>query len=140
MATFVLQVSGHGEDQGKGEYPVAKNWEYKFFVKMGEVLDYPKSEDIYKELAANNLPAVNKRVVHTYFEGGEIDNYAIWDLKDSNYVSGVLQAGSTQSVVDISGTTEHKPIYLANLLALAVEALNINVGRDTVTVYFNACR
>jgi hypothetical protein len=140
MATFTLQVSGHGEDQNRGEFPVAENWQFNFFVKMGEILDYPTSEAIYQELAANNLAAVNKRVKNIYFAGQDIVNYAMWDLADSNYVSGVLQVGSTVAVVDIDGTTQQNPIMLSNLLALAVEALDINVGVDTVIVYFNACR
>jgi len=140
MATFNLQVSGHGEDQKLGEFPIANNWEFKFFVAMGQTLDYPTSEAIYKELAANNLAAVNKRVRQTYFEGADIVNYAMWDLKDANYVSGVLLAGSKVPVVDIKRTTQQNPIKLSNLLALAVETLHIKVGVDTVTVYFNACR
>lgn len=140
MATFNLQVSGHGEDQNRGSFPVADNWQFKFFVAMGETLDYPTSELIYQELVANNLAAVNKRVRQTYFEGADIVNYAMWDLQDPNYVSGVLQAGSNVPVVDIHGTTRQQPIMLSNLLALAVEALRIRVGVDTVNVYFNACR
>jgi hypothetical protein len=140
MATFNLQVSGHGEDQQAGTFPAATNWEFKFFVAMGQVLDYPTSELIYQELLANNLNAVNRRVRQTYFEGAEITNYAMWDLEDPNYVSGVLVAGSGNPVVDIAGTTQQNPITLTNMLALAVEALGINVGVDTVTVYFNACR
>jgi hypothetical protein len=140
MTTFNLQVSGHGEDQKLGTFPIAKNWQFKFFVKMGEALDYPTSEAIYQELVANDLAAVNKRVKNTYFEGTDIVNYAMWDLQDPNYVSGVLVAGSDVAVVDIDGTTQQQPIKLSNLLALAVEELGINVGVDTVTVYFNACR
>ena len=140
MATFNLQVSGHGEDQTLGSFPAAKNWQFKFFVAMGETLDYPTSELIYEELVANDLAAVNKRVRQTYFEGADIVNYAMWDLRDKNYVSGVLQAGSNIPVVDIIGTTRQRPIKLTNLLALAVETLRIKVGVDTVNVYFNACR
>jgi hypothetical protein len=120
MANFILQVSGHGQDQGTGTFPVAEKWQINFFVKMGEVLDYATSELIYQELAQNNLQAVNTRVVHTYFAG--------------------LQAGSTDLVVSIKGTTQQQPISLTNLLAIAVETLGIKVGTDTVTVYFNACR
>jgi len=139
-ATFTLQVSGHGEDQDNGTFPIANNWEFKFFVAMGEILDDPTSELIYQELAANDLTAVNKRVRQTYFEGNDVVDYAMWDLQNANYVSGVLKAGSNQSVVDIDGTTQQNPILLSNLLALAVEELGINVGVDTVIVYFNACR
>jgi hypothetical protein len=140
MATYYLEVSAHGENQGADRFPVAKKWEYKFFVPMGKVLDYPTSEEIYREFAANDLNAVNARVVNTYFEGAQIDNYALWDLQDPSYVSGVLQAGSTVPVVNIAGVTHANPIPLSGLLALAVEALKINVGTDTVYVYFNACR
>jgi len=140
MATFTLQVSGHGEDQGKGSFPIANHWEFKFFVAMGQTLDYPTSVLIYQELAANNLAAVNKRVRQTYFEGNDVVNYAMWDLQDPNYVSGVLKAGENVPVVDIKGITRQKPILLSNLLTLAVETLKIKVGVDTVIVYFNACR
>jgi hypothetical protein len=140
MATYILQVSGHGEDQGRGRFPVAKNMRYKFFVPMGQVLDYPTSEEIYEDFVANDLPAVDAKVTNTYFEGALIDDYVLWDLQDPNYVSGVLQAGSTDPVVDIEGVTYQQPVTLTNLLALATMKLGIRVGIDNVTVYFNACR
>lgn len=140
MATYILQVSGHGGDQGRGKFPVAPNMKYKFFVPMGEVLDYPTSEQIYQDFVANDLPAVDAQVQNTYFEGAMIDDYVLWDLQDPNYASGVLQAGSADPVIDIEGVTEQQPVTLTNLMALATMRLGIRVGIDNVTVYFNACR
>lgn len=140
MPTFILQVVGHGQDQGKGTFPASPEWKFKFFVQMGQILDDAIADQIYIEMEANNLDSVNHRVLQTYFEGADIVNYAIWDLDDANYTSGILLPGSTDAVVDIRGTTEQDPIFLVNLLALAVETLEINVGVDEVIVYFNACR
>ncbi|WP_028534562.1 putative adhesin [Paludibacterium yongneupense] len=140
MAKFVLQVSGHAQVRDKVPFPVAGKWRFMFFVRQGEELDYPTSEKIYAELAASQFTKVDSRVVETYSTGDNIDDYVLWDLEDARYVSGVLLAGSTQAVVDIAGTTEQKSITLSNLLTLAIEQLNIEVGKDDVTVYFNACR
>lgn len=113
---------------------------YKFFVRMGEVLPYPLSIEIYDEMAQDNMSAVDAKVINTYFEGAKMDQYAVWDLGDPAYVSGVLLAGSTDPIVDIAGVTQSEPIMLTNLMALAVEHLDFNSESDTMTIYFNACR
>ena len=141
MATYVLQISAHAEPPASGgTFPIAKDWQFKFFVSAGQELPYGASEDIYKELCAGDVAAADQRVKHTYFPGSPVTDYALWSLKDARYVSGVLKVGESTAVVDIGDVERSAPISLSNLLTLAIEDLGIDVGRDKVTVYFNACR
>ena len=125
MTTFNLQVSAHGS-LNTTSFPAAHEWQYKFFCRMGEVLDWDKSVEIYNYLNSNNIAQANAMVVHNYFADAEINDYYLWDLNDSSYVSGILQAGSTNAVVDITGYTEGKPTTLSTLIAMAVDRLGIN--------------
>ncbi|MDJ0715584.1 MAG: hypothetical protein QNJ54_15365 [Prochloraceae cyanobacterium] len=34
MEKYILQVSGHGGDQGGNKFPVADKWQYKFFSQV----------------------------------------------------------------------------------------------------------
>lgn len=140
MARFVLQVSGHAEVQTTATFPVGSRWTFNFFVYQGQALDYGQSEDIYKELAALQFSKVDGQVVEQCGSGASIDDYSVWDLADSRYVSGVLVAGATTATIDISGTTENRPVSLSLLLQQAVAKLGIKDGEDEVVVYFNACR
>lgn len=141
MTEYALQISCHASvPHDGGSFPVAEGWQYKFFVPPGHALPYGLSEDIYAELCAGDVDAANARVRHTYFADAPLTNYALWSLQDPRYVSGALLVGSSEALIDIGDISEDNPISLTGLLALVVEALNIDVGRDEVTVYFNACR
>lgn len=142
QTTYILQVSSHGGffTENKSTFTLfEKNWEVKYFVREGECLDYDESIEIFKELADNNIPAVDGRVVETSSSGDSITDYDLWDLEDENYPSGVLKAGEVTPIVDIAGTTEDNPIKFSELLNQAIQTLGIK-EEDKVVVYFNACR
>jgi hypothetical protein len=141
MTSYALQISAHAKVPHDGRtFPVAEGWQFKFFVGPGQPLPYGVSETIYTELCSDQVQAADARVRHIYFTDSPLTDYALWSLQDPRYVSGVLLVGSSVAVVDIGDIEEQAPISLSNLLALAVDELGIDVGRDEVTVYFNACR
>ena len=136
---YAIQVSSHGQSTGK-TFTAEDNFVYNFFVKQGLPLCYPTSEQIYKDLAANKIADVEKKVQQKLFAGAKVEDYNLWSLNDPKYVSGVLEAGSTKAVVDISKHTPTSPISLSALIKQAINKLGIKVGTDKVTVYYNACR
>ncbi|MBP6750414.1 MAG: hypothetical protein KA144_12300 [Xanthomonadaceae bacterium] len=141
MASYVLQISAHAEPPSHDRtFPIAEGWTFKFFVSSGQELPYGISEDIYKELCAGDVAAADKRVKNTYFPDSPLTDYDLWSLNDVRYVSGALKVGESTALVDIGDIERSAPISLSNLLALIVEELGIDVGKDEVTVYFNACR
>ena len=139
--THYLQVSSHGQDTQQGTFHVPDGCTFKFFVKVGAILDYKESIEIYEEFAAADTDKLNARDKHTIFETGKVENYALWNLGDDQYVSGVLKLngpGSTTTLVRIDETQQH-PVFFNDVIDQALAALKPHAG-DEVIVYFNACR
>jgi hypothetical protein len=139
---YSLEVSSHGgapKDPSKFKL-FEKDWQLKFFVKEGEILECRPAEKIFEDIANNRLDEVDKRVKHIIFSGGDVIDYNLWDLKQNpKYISGLFEAGKREPLIDISGTTKDKPIKLKQLLEEGIKKLNIK-EEDSVVVYFNACR